>query len=467
MANLTLVQAINLALIQEMEEDDRDHPPRRGRRPERRRLPRHRRAVPAVRRATASSTRRSRSRASSARRSAWRWPACVRFPRSSSRASSVRRTTRSARTPRGCARAPAARCTVPLTVRVPVGGGIHAPELHSDSPEAIYAHTAGPQGGHARVALRREGPAHLGHPRSRSGDLLRAQAHLPRLPRRGAGGRVHDPHRRGPRRVRGRRADDGLLGRVGHPVHECDREVRSLDRADRPAHDLSARHGARSPSRSRRPAARSSCTRRRRPRASARRSRPASWSSASCTSRRRSSGSPASTRSCRTTSWSWSTCRTRSGSARPSRRSMAVLRQRSRPPRNEFTMAIKQPGQVALHPPRSGRRRARGRAHQLARQARRDGRRAPDARGDGNRQGPGRGAEPVGGRDPGAARQGGRDPQRRQHARVATSRPAHRHPVRRQAGMPAPLPRPRSRPTPRATDATRMPAPSSARLMRR
>jgi len=32
---------------------------------------------------------------------------------------------------------------VPLTVRVPVGGGIHAPELHSDSPEAIYAHHPG------------------------------------------------------------------------------------------------------------------------------------------------------------------------------------------------------------------------------------------------------------------------------------------------------------------------------------
>lgn len=31
----------------------------------------------------------------------------------------------------------------PLTVRVPVGGGIHAPEMHSDSPEAIYAHTPG------------------------------------------------------------------------------------------------------------------------------------------------------------------------------------------------------------------------------------------------------------------------------------------------------------------------------------
>ncbi len=33
--------------------------------------------------------------------------------------------------------------TIPITIRVPVGGGIHAPELHSDSPEAIYAHTPG------------------------------------------------------------------------------------------------------------------------------------------------------------------------------------------------------------------------------------------------------------------------------------------------------------------------------------
>ncbi|MGQ0628168.1 MAG: alpha-ketoacid dehydrogenase subunit beta [Phycisphaerales bacterium] len=33
--------------------------------------------------------------------------------------------------------------TVPLTVRVPVGGGIHAPEFHSDSPEAIYTHSPG------------------------------------------------------------------------------------------------------------------------------------------------------------------------------------------------------------------------------------------------------------------------------------------------------------------------------------
>jgi pyruvate dehydrogenase E1 component beta subunit len=33
--------------------------------------------------------------------------------------------------------------TVPMTIRVPIGGGIHAPELHSDSPEAIFTHNAG------------------------------------------------------------------------------------------------------------------------------------------------------------------------------------------------------------------------------------------------------------------------------------------------------------------------------------
>ncbi|MSR45017.1 MAG: alpha-ketoacid dehydrogenase subunit beta [Phycisphaerales bacterium] len=33
--------------------------------------------------------------------------------------------------------------TIPLTIRVPVGGGIHAPELHSDSPETIYSHQPG------------------------------------------------------------------------------------------------------------------------------------------------------------------------------------------------------------------------------------------------------------------------------------------------------------------------------------
>jgi pyruvate dehydrogenase E1 component beta subunit len=35
------------------------------------------------------------------------------------------------------------RFTCPLVIRAPYGGGIHAPEHHSDSPEAILAHTPG------------------------------------------------------------------------------------------------------------------------------------------------------------------------------------------------------------------------------------------------------------------------------------------------------------------------------------
>src|SRR5439155_922476 len=31
----------------------------------------------------------------------------------------------------------------PITIRVPYGGGVRAPELHDDSPEAYYAHTPG------------------------------------------------------------------------------------------------------------------------------------------------------------------------------------------------------------------------------------------------------------------------------------------------------------------------------------
>jgi pyruvate dehydrogenase E1 component beta subunit len=35
------------------------------------------------------------------------------------------------------------RFTCPLVIRSPFGGGIHAPEHHSESPEAIFAHTPG------------------------------------------------------------------------------------------------------------------------------------------------------------------------------------------------------------------------------------------------------------------------------------------------------------------------------------
>ncbi|SFV04471.1 alpha-ketoacid dehydrogenase subunit beta [Alicyclobacillus macrosporangiidus] len=35
------------------------------------------------------------------------------------------------------------RCTVPLVVRAPFGGGVRTPELHSDSLEALFLHTPG------------------------------------------------------------------------------------------------------------------------------------------------------------------------------------------------------------------------------------------------------------------------------------------------------------------------------------
>ena len=38
----------------------------------------------------------------------------------------------------------------PVTIRMPYGGGVRAPELHDDSPEAYYVHTPG-----VKVAIRR------------------------------------------------------------------------------------------------------------------------------------------------------------------------------------------------------------------------------------------------------------------------------------------------------------------------
>lgn len=35
------------------------------------------------------------------------------------------------------------RMGMPMVLRMPYGGGVHAPELHEDSPEAYYAHTPG------------------------------------------------------------------------------------------------------------------------------------------------------------------------------------------------------------------------------------------------------------------------------------------------------------------------------------
>lgn len=142
MANLTLVQAINLALIQEMEKDDRvlilgeDVGPNGGvfRVTEglHKRFGAHRVVDTPLAESGIIGTSIGLAMAGlrpipEIQFEGFLGPA---YDQLTSHAARMRTRTRGA-------------YTVPMVVRVPVGGGIHAPELHSDSPEAIYAHTPG------------------------------------------------------------------------------------------------------------------------------------------------------------------------------------------------------------------------------------------------------------------------------------------------------------------------------------
>ncbi|MGA1467689.1 MAG: alpha-ketoacid dehydrogenase subunit beta, partial [Phycisphaerales bacterium] len=142
MANLTLVQAINLALVQEMERDDRvillgeDVGPNGGvfRVTEglHKRFGGHRVVDTPLAESGIIGTAIGLSMAGlrpipEIQFEGFLGPA---YDQLCSHAARMRTRTRGA-------------FTVPMTVRVPVGGGIHAPELHSDSPEAIYAHQPG------------------------------------------------------------------------------------------------------------------------------------------------------------------------------------------------------------------------------------------------------------------------------------------------------------------------------------
>jgi 2-oxoisovalerate dehydrogenase E1 component beta subunit len=63
------------------------------------------------------------------------------------------------------------RLHVPMVLRAPFGGGIHAPEHHSESTEALFAHHAGHSRGHPVFpASRLRAPAG-GDSRSRSGGV--------------------------------------------------------------------------------------------------------------------------------------------------------------------------------------------------------------------------------------------------------------------------------------------------------
>ncbi|XHO04715.1 Pyruvate dehydrogenase E1 component subunit beta [Ralstonia syzygii] len=81
------------------------------------------------------------------------------------------------------------RLSCPMVIRSPCGAGIHAPEHHSESPEALFAHIPG-----LRVVIPSSPGAGIraaagGHPRPGPGDRLRADAPVPRIPPAGGGQR--------------------------------------------------------------------------------------------------------------------------------------------------------------------------------------------------------------------------------------------------------------------------------------
>ena len=143
MAELTLVEAVNDALHTELARDDSvlvmgEDVGRAGRR-----VPRDRRAARPVRRRPLRRHAARRGRASSARRWGSAWPAGGPSARCSTTRSSypcldqlINHVGRYRWRTRG-------GMEFPITIRMPYGGGVRAPELHDDSPEAYYVHTPG------------------------------------------------------------------------------------------------------------------------------------------------------------------------------------------------------------------------------------------------------------------------------------------------------------------------------------
>ena len=129
------------------------------------------------------------------RRSGWRSPGCAPWPRSSSSASPIPPTTRSVSHVGRIRNRSNHRFTAPMVIRIPFGGGIGAAEHHSESSEAIYAHTPGHQGGGPGDARRRQGPAARRDRGSRPGHLPRADPGVPGDQGGGARGPLHHPDR--------------------------------------------------------------------------------------------------------------------------------------------------------------------------------------------------------------------------------------------------------------------------------
>ncbi len=172
----------------------------------------------------------------------------------------------------------------PLTIRMPYGGGVRAPELHDDSPETYYVHTPGVKVAIPSTSGGREGPARCGDPRSGSGRRPRAEAPLPHLQGGRSRGRARRSARRVADRARGLRSHDRRVrGDGARRARGCRRpRGRGVVRGARPALAQAARRGRPARVGRARRGASSSCRRRRAYAASPPRSRP-------CSRRRRSS----------------------------------------------------------------------------------------------------------------------------------------------------------------------------------
>ena len=165
MAEITYLEAIREALVEEMERDERLLPRRRHRRV-RRRVQGHRRAARPVRRGARHRHADLRDRASSARRRARRTWACGRWSRCSSSTSSRTRTTCSRTTSRRRAIAPF--CRVRWSCAGPSGGYVRGGPFHSQNPEAGFIHTPGLKVVYPGDGERREGADEGRDPRRRS-----------------------------------------------------------------------------------------------------------------------------------------------------------------------------------------------------------------------------------------------------------------------------------------------------------
>ena len=121
----------------------------------------------------------------------------------------------------------------PLVVRMPYGGGVRAPELHDDSPEAYYVHTPG-----VKVAIPSTPADAKGLLAAAIRDpdpvvVLEPKLHYRTMRGEVPDGRARRPARRGPGRARGLGRDAGRVRRDGAARRGGGRGARGTRRRSR------------------------------------------------------------------------------------------------------------------------------------------------------------------------------------------------------------------------------------------